>query len=137
MYDNCVHCSVLRLCTVYFCVLLCAVFCVRSVSGVFSVSCAAYCFVCVFLFLYLYSLHVYMFVCVCAFCVHIVCIYICCWGVLCVLYSMQVHDCCAWYADICMCDCVCMCAYVCVVFGWGCRQPNPIPPIVVAYAGIG
>ena len=87
---------------------LCSVFvCVRSVFV-----CAAYCvqIVCV----------------LCADCVHLYC-----WGAayMCILYSMQVHDCCAWYADICMCDCVCMCAYVCVVFGWGLSNSIRYPPI--------
>ena len=62
---------------------------------------------------------------------------------MCILYSMQVHDCCAWYADICMCDCVCVCAYVYVRMCVRCMcvrcsvDHNPIPPVLVAYAGIG
>ena len=97
-------------CALRLCVVFCALFCAEVVQ-VFSVLCSVLCSLC--------CIYVCLCVCrLCADCVQIVYLYCLGAAYMCVLYSMQVHDCCAWYADICMCDCVHVCVRMCV---WGVR----------------
>ena len=93
---------------------------------------------CVCSVLHIVVLCVVFCVCVCAYCVHIVCIcivevlHICVFCILCrcmiVVHGMQIYVCVIAYVYVRMC----VWYSVEVVF-----NPNPIPPYMVTYAGIG
>ena len=126
MYDNCVHCS---LCCAVSGYCVCSVLrCLCwgcSVSGLcpdIVLSCAAYCFVCVFLFL-------------CSVMYRILCLY--CVRNIRILYIL--YSCACAYLCRCMIVCVYLvilyCVRMYVVFGWGCLATQSDTPHVGCLCG--